>query len=178
MRQVADGFIGELSFNYANGMYILGANSSTKTSLDIISNKIGVEPYNEKDAFGASTGGAAVAKDKNSRTIMLARNSKTKEKDLTDYTKISIKNAHEKGAEFVVGDMPNVDSQFIDYLQEIGAKFTIYHTGNESRIKTQEQPIVEENVTNNQNTQEQGNEFTPEDLGLNTDSNQNDAVCK
>jgi hypothetical protein len=43
---------------------------------------------------------------------------------------------------------------------------------------TQEQPIVEENVTNNQNTQEQGNEFTPEDLGLNTDSNQNDAVCK
>jgi hypothetical protein len=30
--------------------------------------------------------------------------------------------------------MPNVDSQFIDYLQEIGAKFTIYHTGDKSRI--------------------------------------------
>lgn len=41
-----------------------------------------------------------------------------------------------------------------------------------------EQSIVEENVTNNQNTQDKEIEFTPEDLGLNTDSNQNDAVCK
>ena len=31
--------------------------------------------------------------------------------------------------------MPGVDSQFIDYLQEIGAKFTIYHTGDKSRIQ-------------------------------------------
>ena len=31
--------------------------------------------------------------------------------------------------------MAGVDSQFIDYLQEIGAKFTIYHTGATARIQ-------------------------------------------
>jgi truncated hemoglobin YjbI len=78
--------------------------------------------------------------DENSNIIMLARNGKLKGKPLRDETKRRIDQAmvlqNEYGVpiEFVVGDMPGVDSQFIDYLQEIGAKFTIYHTGNTSRI--------------------------------------------
>ena len=68
------------------------------------------------------------------KTIMLARNSEFAGQELNQHTKKEIKEAHKSGAEFVVGDMPNVDSQFIDYLQEIGAKFTIYHTGEKSRI--------------------------------------------
>jgi hypothetical protein len=70
--------------------------------------------------------------------IMLARNSEYKGKPLTQQTKNSILDNHKKGTEFVVGDMPEVDSQFIDYLQEIGAKFTIYHTGDTPRIKVNE----------------------------------------
>jgi hypothetical protein len=31
--------------------------------------------------------------------------------------------------------MAGVDSQFIDYLKEIGAKFTVYHTGTKPRIQ-------------------------------------------
>jgi hypothetical protein len=42
--------------------------------------------------------------------------------------------------------MPNVDSQFIDYLQEIGAKFTIYHTGATPRIQ-----VSQSSTTPNQN---------------------------
>jgi len=38
--------------------------------------------------------------------------------------------------------MPNVDSQFIDYLQEIGATFTVYHTGNKSRIEVKQKDKV------------------------------------
>ena len=34
----------------------------------------------------------------------------------------------------MVGDMPGVDSQFIDYLDEIGASYKIYHTGSSPRI--------------------------------------------
>ena len=75
------------------------------------------------------------------KTIMLARNSEFKGKSLKEETKQQILQAYNQDAEFVVGDMPNVDSQFIDYLQEIGAKFTIYHTGDSPRI------IIDERVS-------------------------------
>jgi uncharacterized protein YfkK (UPF0435 family) len=67
--------------------------------------------------------------------VMLARNSEFKGRELEIETKNRINEANERGASFIVGDMPNVDSQFIDYLDKIGAKYTIYHTGDESRIK-------------------------------------------
>ena len=66
---------------------------------------------------------------------MLARNSKLAGQELSPETMRKINGFHKTyNAEFVVGDMPNVDSQFIDYMQEIGAKFTIYHTGTKPRI--------------------------------------------
>jgi len=85
------------------------------------------------------------------------------------------------------GDIINFQQQefLVERVKNEGIDVRDVNTGDVDFIstedyinETQEQPIVEENVTNNQNTQEQGNEFTPEDLGLNTDSNQNDAVCK
>ena len=66
---------------------------------------------------------------------MLARNGELKNKPLSPETKNQIEIAFNNGGEFVVGDMPGVDSQFIDYLQEIGAKFTVYHTGSIPRIE-------------------------------------------
>jgi hypothetical protein len=79
-------------------------------------------------------------------TVMLARNKELSNKPLIEKTKNQILAAKTMGKEFVVGDMPNVDSQFIDYLQEIGAKFTIYHTGATPRIQ-----VSQSSTTPNQN---------------------------
>lgn len=114
MREVADGFIGEIT----------KANSSSLTSYNTL-----------RDSQNTSFSKGTNSSIKNSQIVMLARNSEYSGKALLDSTKNKIKEAFSNGAEFVVGDMPNVDSQFIEYLQEIGAKFTIYHTGNTPRIK-------------------------------------------
>jgi hypothetical protein len=65
---------------------------------------------------------------------MLAKNSELKDTELNEETKGIIDMLHNDGSRFVVGDMPGVDSQFIEYLDEIGATYTIYHAGNEPRI--------------------------------------------
>ncbi|GEM_PF-3403812 len=72
--------------------------------------------------------------NQNSKTVMLARNSEFRGKPLLGITKNEIKSAFDNGATFVVGDMPNVDSQFIDYLNSINAPYTVYHAGKEPRI--------------------------------------------
>jgi len=69
---------------------------------------------------------------------MLARNGKLSGTPLDYETKREISIAHSQGTEFIVNDMPGVDSQFIDYLQSIGAKFTIYHTGANPRIQVKQ----------------------------------------
>ena len=113
MRQVADGFIGEIT----------KANSSSMTS------------FNElRDSENKSFSNGTNSSINNSQVVMLARNSEYSGAELLQSTKDKIDQAFNYGAEFVVGDMPNVDSQFIEYLQEIGAKFTVYHTGNTPRI--------------------------------------------
>jgi hypothetical protein len=80
---------------------------------------------------------------------MLARNGALKGQPLEEATKYTIDDRFADGAEFIVGDMPGVDSQFIDYLQEIGAKFTIYHTGpkGSERIKLTQNIISTETKT-------------------------------
>jgi hypothetical protein len=60
--------------------------------------------------------------------VMLARNGSLSGQALDSRTIKQINEAHERLAEFVVGDMPNVDNQFIDYLNKIGAKYTVYTT--------------------------------------------------
>jgi molybdopterin-guanine dinucleotide biosynthesis protein A len=132
MRKVADGFIGEITTK----------NSSSNTSLTTINNKQqeiakanGIP--NPAKTFIEERGVTKGVKSAFTKTIMLARNAEFKNKPLTEDTKLAIRTASGQGIEFVVGDMPGVDSQFIDYLQEIGAKFTIYHTGpkDSERIK-------------------------------------------
>lgn len=86
--------------------------SSSKTSLDTLGNPT-----------EAST------------VIMLARNGGLRGKGLRGETKVAIKNAHDNGASFVVGDMPGVDEQFIDWLEELGADYKVYHTGEKSRVQ-------------------------------------------
>lgn len=104
MRDVADSAIVEIQEGRTKP-------SSSQTSLD---------------ALGAPT--------EDSSIIMLARNGTLRGKQLLGETKVAIKNAHDNGAEFVVGDMAGVDSAFIDWLDELGADYTIYHTGDRPRI--------------------------------------------
>ena len=117
MRAVAGGFILELDPKREN-------DSSTGTTAKEYPN------YRE--------GVMVSSKNFYNSVVMLARNNEFKNKPLSEDTKVSISDAHSEGVSFVVGDMPGVDSQFIDYLQEIGAKFTVYHTGATSRIKVKE----------------------------------------
>jgi ribA/ribD-fused uncharacterized protein len=123
MRQDADGAIVEFKTDKVE--------SSSFTSLNHFN---GTYSY-EKDRYvGEAFIGDSFVGHSN-KIIMLARNGKLSGTPLNEETKRSIKRAFDRGNEFVVGDMPGVDSQFIDYLQEIGAKFTIYHTGESSRIQ-------------------------------------------
>jgi hypothetical protein len=116
MREVAQGAIVELSKITPN---------SSLTSLKTYPS------LNEKGKTKWSVTNEAISPN----IIMLARNGNLSGTLLSEDTKNVIDSFDKEGTEFVVGDMPNVDSQFIDYLQEIGAKFTIYHTGNKSRIE-------------------------------------------
>jgi hypothetical protein len=155
MRQVADGFIGEHK--------PVNIQTSTRTSFNDITFKLqereGVRQGNSNFAFetqdkfsknydhryeGKSGKTEIIGVFKNPKVVMLARNGEYKGEDLNDNTKGLILEAYNQGAEFVVGDMPGVDSQFIDYLQEIGAKFTIYHTGFNPRIQITTPSVFEE----------------------------------
>jgi hypothetical protein len=114
---------------YVGGGGVIVELSSLKPSSSLTSFKE-IEPFDTpKVGTNAFIGGTT-------KRILLARNGSLSNKPLNSKTKAAITEANNKGFEFVVGDMPGVDSQFIDYLQEIGAKFTIYHTGATSRIKS------------------------------------------
>lgn len=137
MREISSGVIVE----------VVKENSSSLTSATIITNK-DVNMISSKKVTWLSKELLESSKNRNgslsiilnsNQTVMLARNSEFKGKPLNTNTKADINIAHSKGNSFVVGDMPNVDSQFIEYLLDIGAKFTIYTTDlNEGgRITTQ-----------------------------------------
>ena len=118
MREVADGFVGEISNGRLN-------NSSTGTSYNALKDNVS----GPTSAGSITYHGAAEPS-----TVMLARNGSFRGKPLNSETKEAIEYYFQEGASFVVGDMPGVDSQFINYLDEIGASYKIYHTGNSPRI--------------------------------------------
>jgi hypothetical protein len=99
-----------------------------------VANSAIVELASNKDSSSKTSLGQLGLPKEGDKVIMLARNGSLSGKALKAETKEQIRQANLDGVEFIVGDMPGVDSQFIDYLQEIGAKFTIYHTGATSRI--------------------------------------------
>jgi hypothetical protein len=64
-----------------------------------------------------------------SRVVMLARNGSLRGRSLRQETIDAVRQAHDNGARFVVGDMPEVDQQFVALLDEIGAQYTVYTSG-------------------------------------------------
>jgi glutaredoxin-related protein len=152
MRKVADSFIGETSSEKLS--------SSTHTSAESIAAKTGSKVKGSLVGYRIGTSGKFVFGATGGVT-MLARNGALKGTALGSQTKQSIKTSADLGSTFVVGDMPNVDSQFIDYLDEIGAKYTIYHTGETSRInritqkpKTKAKPVVKKQAETPEETTE------------------------
>jgi hypothetical protein len=100
-----------------------------------IANSAIVELASNKESSSKTSLGELGLPKEGDKVIMLARNGSLSGKALRAETKEQIRQANLDDAEFVVGDMAGVDSQFIDYLKEIGAKFTVYHTGTTPRIQ-------------------------------------------
>lgn len=120
MREDAMGFVGEVAGN---------GKSSTRTSANTILEKLQKrnsesEYYMQKAPNNITIGVAGTM-----GPIMLARNGTFENKPLEEITKQAILRLKNGNFTFVVGDMPGVDTPFIDYLNEIGASYKIYGHG-------------------------------------------------
>lgn len=120
MREAATGFIGE----------VRREGSSSYNSAKEIGDKVGATIKWDKEGSGTLSS----VSDKSNK-ILLARNYEYKGKPLSEEIKAEIKKAADNGAEFILGDMTDVDTQLINYLDEIGADFTIYKTKGNEPIK-------------------------------------------
>lgn len=142
MRKVANGFIGEsVTPIDVQSLKQIKPTSSTVTSFKEIGIKVSHNDY--------SNTGVTLVSGTDHTIVMLARNSEFKGKPLAENTKDNILESYKDGATFVVGDMPGVDTQFIEYLNEIGASYKIYHTGSTARIKEEvkvDKTVVETNT--------------------------------
>ena len=107
--------------------------------------------------------------------IMLALNGSVPDTDLLDKTKQLLLDLHNKGFEFIVGDMPSDhannrlgDDDFVRYLQSIGANYTVYGNGKESRIpltfNIEEFEKASDLIINNENEIAITTEFTIEEV--------------
>jgi hypothetical protein len=125
MRQIADGVIVEV-------LDPKGKTSSNTSATEIAKNK-NLKLEAKKDGVKSIIAATFDKALPGASFIMLARNGEFKG-PLSEITKKAIRNSLNAGYSFIVGDMPGTDGAFIDYLQEIGAPFKIYHTGDASRI--------------------------------------------
>lgn len=133
MRGKADGFIGELVedeiSNIPDNLYEMQAQSSTGFSYSFIGRKNGLYMDHEFNNNSSTVRSGTAIMEGEAQTIMLARNGEFRNIPLNNETKSQILKYHKDGATFIVGDMPGVDSYFVEYLQEIGAEFTVYTNG-------------------------------------------------
>lgn len=131
MREDARYFVGEVtdyegnSSTHTSAKEILAKwkkelpNDSEGKPIDWIVQKT---PNSKKTIYVFSNGGRGA--------VMLARNGSLKGQPLEEDTKFAIKKLHDAGDfTFIVGDMEGVDTPFIDYLNEIGATYSIYGHG-------------------------------------------------
>jgi hypothetical protein len=82
-------------------------------------------------------------------TVMLARNGSLKGKPLQEDTKFAIRRLVDARAyTFIIGDMEGVDTPFMDYLNEVGARYKIYGHGriegvsNKEYVRTKKANII------------------------------------
>lgn len=139
--------IGSPSFlGYKTGFDFKGKGTTLGDGKDKAMRKLAdtsiVELYPGREKSSSMTTGMSKPwkKSKASGYVMLARNAQLTGEPLRPETIEKINIANEKGATFIVGDMPGVDSAFIDYLIDINAPFYIYTTAKttrEARIQIQ-----------------------------------------
>jgi len=166
MRAVADGFIVELqpdkryydkNHNFAYGQELdeYYKDSPTKTSAIIIGDK-----HNDIDAYENKYNNIAFETEvtlmsepdeiTTYKTVLLTRGKEFKNINLTEDTKEKIKLFNDVDhPTFLVGDTLDVDTQFIEYLEEIGAKYTIYST---NKLGTNIDTWLNNNINTNKST--------------------------
>ncbi len=122
MRKVANGYILEFAKYTPSSTLTSYSELSQSTTLEYLSNDLrsAIEEDGVTYASGFEEDGTDV--------IMLARNGTLKNRPLIKQVKDQIQIANNSGSIFVVGDMPGVDTQFIEYLNEIGASYKVYTT--------------------------------------------------
>ena len=122
MRKVSNGYILEFAKYTPSSTLTSYSELSQSTTLEYLSTDLrsAIEEDGVTYASGFEEDGTDV--------IMLARNGTLKNRPLIKQVKDQIQIANNSGAIFVVGDMPGVDTQFIEYLNEIGASYKVYTT--------------------------------------------------
>lgn len=124
MRNKATGFLGE----------VLRNNSSSYHSAETIANRVGAKiNWDSKSGYLD-----AISSD--TKQVLLARNFEFKDKDISKDVKDRLKQLVDKGVTFILGDMAGVDNQFMDYLDEIGGKYDVYHTKGNTKLDTHGDP--------------------------------------
>lgn len=111
--------------------------SSTSTTRSLVPDLSALVESGQKEAK------SAVEAVNSGDTIMLARNGSLTGKPLSKVTTDLLDAAIEKGAKFVVGDMPGVDEPFVRYLESKGAEFTMHGSGKEKGRFTLSTPAPE-----------------------------------
>jgi hypothetical protein len=106
-----------------------------------------VELASDKPSSSKTTIDKLGAPTQTSKVIMLARNGSLGGRPLKNSTKAEIKLSADSGAKFIVGDMLGADTEFIKYLDEIGADYTVYHSGDKPRIPIKEQLATQKDLT-------------------------------
>jgi hypothetical protein len=125
------GFLGFKGGFENNGKGTPIGDGKDKAMRKVANNFIG-EIVNQNSS--SATSKSEIGKSEKPKVTMLARNSELNNRPLQENTKKEILLAHKQGSSFVVGDMPGVDTPFIRYLNEIGANYSIYHTGDKPRV--------------------------------------------
>jgi hypothetical protein len=157
MREAADGFIGEIvnPGGMKSGLNVYDklpqlAGTSTTTSAFQIANKV-QKKFNEKQAViqrGPSENSRTIGvlpKDVGPNSvIMLARNGQRSGQDLDRDTKDFILSAYSYGATFILGNFYNVDTQYVNFLNEIGAAYSIYSSPKKKSEEQNSKVVVTE----------------------------------
>jgi len=116
---------------------IVELEDTKRQSLSVMSNIIEASKSSSETTL-REVGPVTKDADLRGKTIMLARNGKLSGKPLRPETIDQITKAVKAGARFVVGDMPGVDSKFVNLLNQLKADYTVYHTGDKPRFAQEE----------------------------------------
>lgn len=115
--------------------------SSSLTTLETVGEDNSYSYEKDRYVGVSNTGGLKDGRVNFGSIVMLARNGKLTGTKLSPETIAEINEAHKQGARFIVGDMPGVDTPFIEHLNSIGAVYAIYGHGRLAGVSDVEKTV-------------------------------------